>query len=99
MLTYEHPGTEDFVMLFSDETGEDRPSGQMEKFIAELRKLAGEYGFDIHMWGTRSQMTNALGRQMAVLALEDALETLRQKETKDNPPRNLGEGDDVPTPG
>ena len=50
-----HPGGSNFVMEFSDETGEDRSSGDMARFVGELKMAANRHGFDIATWGTTEQ--------------------------------------------
>ena len=51
-----HQGQDGFVMVFSDETGDDRSSKEMGAFVDGLRAVAAEHGFDIQSWGTPEQM-------------------------------------------
>ena len=66
--------TNDFVMIFSDETGEKHND---ETFVDELQAVARHHGYDISQWGTPEQIYMAKGHALATRALEDALEGMR----------------------
>ena len=70
---------EDFMMVFSDETGEPRAEDDMDYFVKKLREVAGEHGFDISQWGGSKDMKRSFALQLS----RDALGEVMMKTWKD----------------
>lgn len=67
-----HPPQERFIMVFSDETAEDRTREDMDGLVDRLREAAAPAGFDIQMWGPEPLVANALNAHArSVLTMPD----------------------------
>lgn len=85
--------TENFVMSFSDETGEGRTEDEMRAMVEKLREAANPFGFDIQQWGSYTNMKNSMvsldetenriNLRMLVNSVEGLLQFVRDKYPQD----------------
>ncbi len=59
----EHDPQSDFVMVFSDETAEERSAAEMNDLVDDLREAANPHGFDISSWGKAEAIRDSLNRR------------------------------------
>jgi hypothetical protein len=54
----------DLVVVFDDKTAEKRSDEEITELTRRLAEVAGPYGYDRHLWGTREQVMAAFRRQV-----------------------------------
>jgi hypothetical protein len=57
------PPQADLVVVFDDKTAEKRSDEEITELTRRLAEVAGSYGYDRHMWGTREQVMAVFRRQ------------------------------------